>query len=382
MNKGSYNYNNLIIYCNDEHIILNKNYENSKITRDTKIDGICKTDNCNSSFYKYFRNLKKTGPYCEKCTKINRDIKTKHTFISKFGVENPFQSEEIKQKIKNTNLEKYGSEYQVNTDNFKNKSRETCLKKYGVEYSIISTDIKEKIKHTFLEKYGVENPFQSECIKDKIKNTNLEKYGVENPSQNNKIKEKIKKSTLLKYGVDSILKLENTIEKRKQACIDKYGDEIPLKTEYGKQTFRKTCLEKYGVENPSQNPELAEKTSKNCYRRKTYIFPSGKEIMCQGYEPFALDKLIKEDKILEEDIVTGCKNVPTIWYNDADGKKHRHYVDIYIPSQNRCIEIKSTWTAKQNQHNIFLKQNAAKELGYNYEIWIFNSKKELVEIKL
>lgn len=59
MNKGSYNYNNLINYCNDENIILTKNYENLKITRDTKIDGMCKTENCSEEFCKSFNNVKK-----------------------------------------------------------------------------------------------------------------------------------------------------------------------------------------------------------------------------------------------------------------------------------------------------------------------------------
>ena len=55
-------------------------------------------------------------------------------------------------------------------------------------------------------------------------------------------------------------------------------------------------------------------------------------------------------------MVTGCKNVPTIWYIDIDididGKKRRHFVDIFIPNQNRCIEVKSTWTAHINKHTI------------------------------
>jgi len=71
-------------------------------------------------------------------------------------------------------------------------------------------------------------------------------------------------------------------------------------------------------------------------------------------------------------------NVPTIWYIGNDGKNHRHYVDIFIPTENRCIEVKSTWTAKLNEHNIYLKQQAAKQLGYNYEIWIYDEKKQLV----
>jgi hypothetical protein len=28
--------------------------------------------------------------------------------------------------------------------------------------------------------------------------------------------------------------------------------------------------------------------------------------------------------------------------------------------------------------NIFLKQQAAKELGYKYEIWVYNNKKEKI----
>ena len=81
---------------------------------------------------------------------------------------------------------------------------------------------------------------------------------------------------------------------------------------------------------------------------------------------------INED---ESNIITGCKNVPTIWYNDENGKKHRHYVDIFIQSENKCIEVKSTWTAKKEKRlYIFEKQNAAKELGYKYEIWVYDGK--------
>ena len=86
-----------------------------------------------------------------------------------------------------------------------------------------------------------------------------------------------------------------------------------------------------------------------------------------------------DDLIDEHDIQVGVKNVPTIWYFDEAGKKHRHYVDIFIPSKNLCIECKSTWTFNKKEDNIFLKQNAAKELGYNYEIWLYDGKGKLVD---
>ena len=99
----------------------------------------------------------------------------------------------------------------------------------------------------------------------------------------------------------------------------------------------------------------------------------------QGYEPFALNELINVKLINENNIITGILNVPSIWYNDTNNKKRRHYVDIFIPSENLCIEVKSTWTIEKKKDNIFLKQLAAKELGYKYEIWVYNAKGVKVE---
>jgi hypothetical protein len=141
--------------------------------------------------------------------------------------------------------------------------------------------------------------------------------------------------------------------------------------------IQQTNLERYGVKNTLQDPDIAEKSSKNAYSLKKYIFPSGFEIDCQGYEPFALDEIIKT--IEEKDIITNRKKVPEIWYIDEDNKSHRHFVDIFIPSQNKCIEVKSTWTAHKKQDNIFKKQEAAKQLGYEYEIWIYDSKGNKIE---
>ena len=68
--------------------------------------------------------------------------------------------------------------------------------------------------------------------------------------------------------------------------------------------------------------------------------------------------------ISENDILNCRTEVPTIWYITEDGIKHRHYVDIFIPIENRCIEVKSEWYFNQSKDIIFKKQNAAKNLGY------------------
>ena len=146
-----------------------------------------------------------------------------------------------------------------------------------------------------------------------------------------------------------------------------------------KEQIRETNIIKYGVEYSMQRPEIMEKQIKNSYYLKEYTLPSGKIIKIQGYEHFALDELTQKENISEEDIVTGTINVPTIWYNDSNNKKRRHFVDIFIPSKNKCIEVKSTWTFTKQKDIIFLKQSAAKELGYLYEIWVYDNKGNKVE---
>jgi len=91
------------------------------------------------------------------------------------------------------------------------------------------------------------------------------------------------------------------------------------------------------------------------------------------------DELFHQENIDENDIITGCKNVPTIWYTDVTEKRRRHFVDIFIPLKNKCIEVKSLWTFGKQKETIFLKQQAAKELGYLYEIWIYYSKGNKVD---
>jgi len=115
-----------------------------------------------------------------------------------------------------------------------------------------------------------------------------------------------------------------------------------------------------------------EKNIKSSYSKKDYTYPSGRIDQIQGYEHYALDELIINEKINESDIITGCRNVPEIWYHDENGKNHRYYVDIFIPSQNRCIEVKSEWT--YTKPNVLCKQKATEELGYKYEIWVYDKK--------
>lgn len=106
--------------------------------------------------------------------------------------------------------------------------------------------------------------------------------------------------------------------------------------------------------------------------------PSGKLIKIQGYEHFALDILLKTKS--ENDIETYVRNMPKIWYIGEDGKKHRYYPDIFIKSENKFIEVKSTYTFEQEKNKNLLKQKATKDLEHKHEFWIISNKGEILNI--
>ena len=74
--------------------------------------------------------------------------KIKLSCLNKYGVENVFQLEEVKQKTKNTLLNTYGCDHPMHNDEIKGKLKQTNLEKYGVEYALCLDVVKEKIKNT------------------------------------------------------------------------------------------------------------------------------------------------------------------------------------------------------------------------------------------
>ena len=378
MPRLKYDYEMLTSICNDGGVTLLTDYKNEYITRDTRILGKCIL--CENGFNKSLNKLHKQRNFgCKTCAKILQFERIKNTMIEKYGVEYPSQLQIFRDKMKNTTLERFGVEYATQCEEIKNKTKQTNLATYGVEYGLQTKEVKEKRVKTNLERYGVEFSLQRPEIMEKIKKTNLEKYGVGCPLQNQEIKDKIKEANLEKYGVEHVTQTDNMKEKTKQTNLERYGVEFNLQRPEIIEKIKKTNLERYGVEFVTQNEDIMDKMTKNGYKSKEYKFPSGNIIQIQGYEHYALDELINIEKTIESDIITGCKNVPTVWYIDVSSKKRRHFVDIFIPSQNRCIEVKSTWTAKKNEETIFLKQKAAKELGYLYEIWVYDNKGNKVE---
>jgi hypothetical protein len=319
----------------------------------------------------------------------------KQTNLKKYGVENPFQSEKIKNKIKQTNLEKYGVKHSSQNIFVKAKQNATNLEKYGHKCSMKNKYVQEKSKQTNLKKYGVENPFQSEKIKNKIKQTNLEKYGCENVLSSKKIREKIKQTNLEKYGVEHNFQSEETKEKIKQTNLEKYGVKNPRQSEkienkikqtnlkkYGcewnfqhesiKKQIKQTNLKKYGTNYPQQsNPiktKILKTKNKKFYNKilnfKTIRPLFSLEDYTNGHENYPW-QCIKCNNIFNQSILNGIiprclKCYPIFsgfsnieselqnWLQEHISiecnkryyeKKYKYELDIYIPSKNIGIEF-------------------------------------------
>lgn len=327
------------------------------------------------------------GRLCKNC-KIKR---TKETNLEKYGVDNVFKSEQIKDKIKKTCFDKYGVEHHLRNKDILEKLKKTNKDKYGVEYVFHTKEAVKKCKETMIEKYGVEYPLQSEFIMAKVRQTFLEKIGYEYPLLCPEIRQKIYSNNMDKYGYRTQFERIVIREKAKKTIMDRYGVDSYFKTQefisnypiYWQQA-RETCLDKYGVEYPMQNPIIYSKCLSSLYRKKEYVFPSGRVDYIMGYEPRVVDELL--NKYNENEIILKTIDIPVIEYLrkiSNDGKERErnavYYPDIMLP--DTLIEVKSTYTYEKDKENNERKCQACLEQGYNIELWIYSEKK-LEEIKI
>jgi len=256
------------------------------------------------------------------------------------GVKRKQHTDEVIQARKDGVRRKYGVENISQAQVVKDKKIATCLKNHGVEYPQQSKEIRAKSVQVNLERYGFENVHQVPLIIQRAKNTCLERYGVDNASKAETVRQQI-----------SDLKRAMSPEEVQKASSRRV----------------ETCIARYGVPNVSQNEDIHYSKLKTSFS-KQYIFPSGKVVTVQGYEPKVLDDLIKAG-IKEDDIRVGRGEVPTISYS-YEGKVCRYFPDIYIVSHNWIVEVKSLYTFQREREKNMAKRVATKTSGYSFSFAI------------
>ena len=330
--------------------------------------------------YWYKNNISKR-PLCPVCGKPLKFMCMSVGYNKSCSRECTEKNQEYLNKIRKTNLERYGSENVFSSEKIKERIRQSNLKKYGTEYSSQNKEVKEKIKKTNLEKYGVTCTVHNPEVLKKVKKTNLERYGTEEVFSSEMIKKKIKITNTKKYGGmgwGSKCIKEKTLNSYKKSFLLKYPDIINVTYNGGQANTIYTCT------CPHENCVQCKEKKYDINSLVYWVRKNNNSELCTKLLPIAKNN-IKDtsielfiQKLLNEYNIKYINNDKTILLNKKE-------LDIYIPSCNLAIECNgvfwhSTYRKDPKYHNLKYKEcsNKGIQLLTIWEDWILR-KPEIVK---
>jgi very-short-patch-repair endonuclease len=335
-------------------------YDVQSLSRCSRKKIIASCDYCEKDYETIMKNynsgrVKLPKDCCYNC----RAKKRAEISIAKHGVANPFQRQDVKDKIKQTSLQKYGVEHPMQNKDIQEKSKATCIEKYGTEFAIQSQEVQDNYKKTCMEKYGVENTSSVEEFKEKRKETNKKLYGHEYYVASQDCKDKVR----AKFGVDNVFQLEEVKAKSRETCLTKYGAknylQVPEHAKINGQKSLKTKIDNGYIETRDgmSKTEWAEEVGMSKSRFTTLVNTHGwdyaisHEKTMTGIERLIFD-FLKEKRV-------------EFSYNK---KLDNYYPDFVIPTFNLIIETDGMfWHSdkiqKDDRYHI-KKKGAYTELGY------------------
>lgn len=146
-----------------------------------------------------------------------------------------------------------------------------------------------------------------------------------------------------------------------------------------KARLKQKNFDKFGVGSAMHVPEFFTKQNKNRYKFKTATINGVLFENLQGFEEIGIRRLIDVHNINVSDIIAGrAGDIPRVWYDDNNVKR-MYYPDIFVPSHNLLIEVKSVFTFEKTIVTTFAKQAASKAAGFDHIIMIFDSKQNFVK---
>jgi len=188
-------------------------YNPEKLTKGSNKTCICSCDYCGEAIEKKYFKWIKSRKHVEKDSCNSQECRLKkqrENNVVKYGVIHHSQTESYKNKFKKTCLERYGVENPFSSKKIQDKIIETNLNKYGVENIASLDEIKDKRKQTMLERYGVEHPYQNKDILKKVHDSNLKNFGTKHYARTEKFKKDFKGKFLLSFeDVNKVCQLKN-----------------------------------------------------------------------------------------------------------------------------------------------------------------------------
>jgi hypothetical protein len=264
------------------------------------------------------------------------------SLIANYGVDNPMRSETLKMAAQATNMTRRGVSNISQDPVVKAEKAKTNLTRYGVANPSKRELVKQLKAETTFRNHGVGNPFQSDEINQRVSDERFTRTGFRNPSENPEVRAKARTTSLARYGV-----------------------EYPFQAESVKAKTRATNIRRRGVPYPLQDLEVLQKVFKSQHRIKEMVY-AGKRFRFQGWEDTVIRKLV--DRYGKHDVITQFDGK----YPSGVFKDSGTFPDLWIPSKEMFVEVKSRWTllGKSEVLRLNRKKAAALEASGHLCRWV------------
>jgi len=304
---------------------------------------------CENEFEIKITNAKKLcSDECRKTWNARPENKLLRTQGSKKAIIKKFEDEEYKNKVinkrKKTNLEKYGVENPMQSDSIKNILKESYIKKYGVDNPMKLPENVKKIKEAKKQNFNNENYNNRE----KAKKSNLERFGFEFPIQNEDILKLRENNYFETYGVKYPQQRDEIKNKTIETNLDKYGVPYPVIFAEKQDKFPLSELKLSNIYNTKILTDFSGTTNNNKFLYYNFeckdcgnifigTFSNKKYPICRKCFPVksssSLHLMIKS--ILDSSGVSYTANDKSLIYP--------YELDFYIPDLNLAIEVNGNY---------------------------------------
>jgi hypothetical protein len=237
------------------------------------------------------------------------------TNLNRYGVANPMQSKQVRDKGIATNLNKRGVEYASQCPEVKAKKVVSSLRHFGVDNPSKAQVVKDQKVKTNMRNRGVDNPMKDPSVVTSMADKYEEEHGVRWSLQNPEVQEKGRVRNQLVRGVDYAMQCPEVKAKREE-----------------------NCLEKRGVSHHFHIPEILEKAQRSARTIKSYAYQGRSFEVQSTYEAFVFGKLA--DKYGIDDVLTQFDED----FPDYAFQEMGTHPDLYVKSIDLFVEVKSVWT--------------------------------------
>jgi hypothetical protein len=316
---------------------------------------------CKNIITKWDNSKKKFSTTCSYKCHANYHVTTenkKMTNLQKYGVENPFQNDVIKQKIKMTNLQKYGVENPSQNKEINQKRNNTFAKCWG-QHPLKDKRVIAKRTKTLEQKYGVSNISQSETFKQTKIKTHHQHFGYDYSSQSN-----TSKIIHLLDNEDWLREQHHTNKRPLNSIAEELKVDLTTIIFY---------IKKYNIEQKYYTQSQAERDIQQFFKNLNIKFVANTR---QVIPPFELDIYIPEYNLAIE-------YCGLYWHSTAHERITKNYhKDKLDKCKNRGVRLltifEDEWVHKQD----VVKQKILSVLHKDNRKKVFARKCDIVNVSL